>query len=408
MALRAKGAYAEFTGAAAPQAFLRAGCVHLTFDSLHQQRPELRWGQVAEALGPEVLANRTVLLQRGQSAALLVNGQQTASWDAEQAGGPAKLTARLQHVAPCCAVAGQPLQLLLSGFGLDAADIKLHARHQGRFLGIQAGAEASGAAGEPPAAPAADASAGVAEQGSVAAGERGASSRRVCLAAELDPVPSPGLVWIEVEQQHLISRPQPLLVLPDAEMASELLLLEWALGPERTSKVGLGCRGAAPGAGRLRASRRSHPACFRPAVAASAQPPTEHPPRLEDARPVIHTPSSSSLPPAGLPGPWRAAGSPLHLPAAPDAQVRPGALLSRRLHERAPALPLPAAAAVHQEAKPAPPHARLATPPPANQPIPVSTLHAASPRPAHPAAQAAPRRGPAGRFCHLVQLRRGL
>ncbi len=204
-------ACAEFAGAAAPQAFLRAGCVHLTFDSLHQQPPMFGWGQVAQALGPEVLANRTVLLQRGQSAALLVNGQQTASWDAEQAGGPAKLTARLQHVAPCCAVAGQPLQLLLSGFGLDAPGIKLHARHQGRFLPVQlASTEAEGVG---PA---------------------------TAVRIELPAVPSPGLVWIEVEQQHLISRPQPLLVLPDAEMASELLLLEWALGPEVMAQVGWG------------------------------------------------------------------------------------------------------------------------------------------------------------------------
>jgi hypothetical protein len=249
--------------------------VHLTFDSLHQQLPVLSWGQVVQALGPQVLANRTVLLQHGLKAALLVSGQQLASWDAEQAGGPAKLTARLQHVAPCCAVAGQPLQLLLSGTGLDAADIKLHARHQGRFLPVQlAGTQAEGA---------------------------GALAVRV----ELPAVPSPGLVWLEAEQQHLISRAAPLLVLPDAEMAAELLLLEWALGPERMAQVRDMSMGWQPPCPLLLV-----PDWEAHVLIAACCPHCG----LTSARPFV------SL--AGAAGPWRAAGPPRRVP--PAAAAAPG------------------------------------------------------------------------------------
>jgi hypothetical protein len=222
--------------------------VHLTFDSLHQQRPEITWGQVAEALGPELLANRVVLLQQGQSAALLRNGRQLASWDAEKGGGPAKMAVavRLQHVAPCCAVAGQPVQLLLSGAGLDAPGIKLHARHQGRFLQVSPAPEASApavvastsaAAGAGSEAPGAESADERPAGGQAAAGGPEAVGRRMCLPVELQPVPSPGLVWLEVEQDQLMSRAVALLVLPDAEMAAELLLLEWALGPEKVARV---------------------------------------------------------------------------------------------------------------------------------------------------------------------------
>jgi hypothetical protein len=205
--------------------------VHFTFDVRHQSRPNVSWAQVAEALGPEVLANRAVLLQRGQSAALLHDGRQLASWDAEQGNGPVKLGVRLLQLAPCCIVVGQPTKLLLSGLGLGAPDIKLHARYQGRFLELQHRQVQQPEVGE-------------AAQASSSGSGSGSGSRDpapVWLELELEAVPSPGLVWIEVEQQHLISRPQPLLVLPDAEMAAELLLLQRTLAAAAgMSQVGWG------------------------------------------------------------------------------------------------------------------------------------------------------------------------
>jgi hypothetical protein len=210
--------------------------VHITFDLRHQRSPDITWAQVAEALGPELLANRAVLLQRGQHAALLHDGQQLASWDAEQGDGPAKISIQLQQLAPCCIVAGQPAKVLLSGLGLDAPGIKLHARYQGRFLDLQ-----HRQVGE-----AAQASASSGSSSSSSSGGGGSSSRDqvpVWLELELPAVRSPGLVWIEVEQQHLISRPLPLLVLPDAEMAAELLLMQRTLA----ATAGVSQVGAADG-----------------------------------------------------------------------------------------------------------------------------------------------------------------
>ncbi len=165
--------------------------MHLTFEALQPppgaQQPS--WAQLAEALGPDVLATRPVLLQLGDKAAVLTAG------GVLQEEGPAKPAAQLQRVSPCCVVAGRPAQLRLQGTQLGAAGTKLHARCQGHFLQL-----------EGPAA--------------------GSSME----AVQLPALASPGWVSLELEQALLIGEPLQVLVVPDAEMAGEVERLEAALG----------------------------------------------------------------------------------------------------------------------------------------------------------------------------------
>jgi hypothetical protein len=178
--------------------------VHLIFNTLHDQAPVLAWQDLADAMGTELLASRAVLLQYGQKAGLLHDGQQLASWAVQQDGGPAKLTAQLRLASPCVIVAGQPVQLLVTGTDLCGPGVKLHARCQGRYLQVSA-------------APAV-----LEEQGQQ---QEVAGSGHSCVALELPAVPCPGLIWLEAEQHKLISEAVPLLVVPDAATAAELLCL---------------------------------------------------------------------------------------------------------------------------------------------------------------------------------------
>ena len=57
------------------QAFLRAGCVQLTFEAQHrsQQQPEVSQ-QLAQALGRH-MGGRRVLVQQGPRASIVANGE---------------------------------------------------------------------------------------------------------------------------------------------------------------------------------------------------------------------------------------------------------------------------------------------------------------------------------------------
>ena len=208
------------------QAYLRSGCVQLTFDTLQLQPPDITWARVAEALGPDVLANRAVLVQYRDQADLLVDGKLQASWAPESEVGPAQLTAQLHSVTPSCIVAGQAAELLVTGADLDQPGVKLYARCQGRYLPLSVA----------PAPAPAPAPAGPAGGGSSWAGQAGGLSS---VLVQLPALDSPCLVWLECEQQRLISRSLPLVAMPDAASAAELLQLEQAAGREQMSKVRL-------------------------------------------------------------------------------------------------------------------------------------------------------------------------
>jgi hypothetical protein len=184
------------------QAFLRSGCVHLTYEALWPESGQPpSWEQLAAALGPELLAARPVLLQLGSKAVVLAaGGQQAACWG----GAPAAL----QNVSPCCVVAGQAAQLLVSGRQLDGAGVKMHARCQGHFLRL-----------EPPAEP--------------LAGDCG-----MALAVQLPALAAPGRVSLELEQSLLVSSPLQLVVVPNEEMAQEVCRLEAALPRGQAQQVG--------------------------------------------------------------------------------------------------------------------------------------------------------------------------
>lgn len=189
------------------QAFLRAGCVHLTYEALQTQQQVqagLPWEQLAAALGPDLLATRAVLLQQGKQATVLApGGKAEATWAVEQSSGPAKLTAQLHSVEPCCVVAGQAADVMLTGSNLSTPGIKLHARFQGTFL----------------------------EVGAVQQQRDGAQ------LVAMPAVPSPGRVALELEQQLLLSEPLQLLVVPEQQMAEEVQRLQHALAPQQAQQL---------------------------------------------------------------------------------------------------------------------------------------------------------------------------
>jgi hypothetical protein len=186
------------------QAFLRSGCVHLTFETLRPKAEQLpTWEQLNEALGAELLSARATLLQLSDKAALVAAGGQLADCFAVE------LPAQLQQVSPRCVVAGQDVRLQLRGRLLGSAGIKLHARSQGHFLKL-----------EPAVAPHGDPN---------------------TLAVQLPAMAAPGRVCLELEEGLLIGEPLQLLVVPDKEMADEVCRLEGALPRGQAEQVGPRC-----------------------------------------------------------------------------------------------------------------------------------------------------------------------
>jgi hypothetical protein len=108
--------------------------------------------------------------------------------------------------------AGQAPAVQLFGQGLLQQDVKVHARQQGHFLKLPAAARPLGQA----------------------------------LQVQLPRLEAAGLVRLELEQDVLVSSAVPLLVVPSAGLAAELLELQQRLGPgsELLCKVGGGgCSG---------------------------------------------------------------------------------------------------------------------------------------------------------------------
>jgi hypothetical protein len=243
------------------QAFLRAGCVHITFDAVQPAQPQQRitWRQVAEALGPALLHNRPVLLQQGTQACILADGRQVADWEVGKPGGPAQLTAGLLRVEPCVVVAGRAAELRVtctSGGPSPEQAVKLHVRYQGRYVehSTELLEEQHGAL------EAAEAQAG-------AGGAAGAMSQAAVqsLRVRLPAMSSPGLLQLEQEEGLLISEALPVLVVPDEALAQELQALVEQLPTEQMTKV----------RGRRRRLRPGHACvcCGVPACTGSRPPP---------------------------------------------------------------------------------------------------------------------------------------
>jgi hypothetical protein len=190
------------------QAYLRAGCVHLTYEALQTQQQVqegLPWEQLAAALGPDLLAPRAVLLQQGKQATVLASGGKAkATWAVDQPSGPAKLTAQLHSVEPCCVVVGQAADVMLVGSDLSAPGIKLHARFQGHFLQV-----------------------GAVQQ------QQEDSAQLLAMPA----VTAPGRVALELEQQLLLSEPLQLLVVPEQQMADEVQRLQRSLAAQQAEQL---------------------------------------------------------------------------------------------------------------------------------------------------------------------------
>jgi hypothetical protein len=199
------------------QAFLRAGCVHLTFEVLQLEQGAINtpsWQQLAAALGPDLLAGRPALLQLGRKAAVLAPGAQVV--DTLEVESITRGRAKLQQLSPCCVVAGQPAHVQLHGRQLAAAGNALHAGCEGHFLQ---------------------------QLGSSAAQDGGS------LLVQMPAGLLPGRVCFELEQGALVGAPLLLLVVPDAEMAAEAERLRQELPAEQSSQVGpcgSACRAGVP------------------------------------------------------------------------------------------------------------------------------------------------------------------
>jgi hypothetical protein len=201
------------------QAFIRSGCVHLTYEAIHpsgSQPKDPDWARLAEVLGRQLLADRTVLVQQGAGAALFSPGQEQREWAWREPGGPAVVTAQLRRVAPCCVAAGSAAQLQLLGEGIDDPAVVLHARCQGHFLQL--------------------------ERTQQQAQQQQAGSAQV-LQVQLPALEAPGRVSLELEQACLLGEALTLLVVPGDAMAAEVVRLEQQLPQQLVAQVGLRAAG---------------------------------------------------------------------------------------------------------------------------------------------------------------------